>query len=111
MADRVSIYRAPMRARDLDIPPGVGAEHGGRHGVVGIGPGSGDKAARMVHRPSICARPATRARPDSSSRPIALRYPDQRGPSGRWFTASRCLSSARVKCCGAVTVIVSVLGS
>lgn len=50
MADRVSIYRAPMRARDLDIPPGVGAEHGIRHGVVGIGPGSGSKAARMLHR-------------------------------------------------------------
>jgi hypothetical protein len=39
-----------MRARDLDLPPGVGAEYGIRHGVVGIGPGSGEKAARMLHR-------------------------------------------------------------
>jgi hypothetical protein len=48
--DRVSVYRAPMRARDLDVPPGAGAEHGIRRGVVGIGPGSGEKAARMLHR-------------------------------------------------------------
>jgi hypothetical protein len=50
VADRVSIYRAPMRARELDLPPGVGAEHGIRRGVVGIGRGSGEKAARMLHR-------------------------------------------------------------
>jgi hypothetical protein len=50
VADRVSIYRAPMRARDLDLPAGVAAEHGIRRGVVGIGRGSGKKAARMHHR-------------------------------------------------------------
>jgi hypothetical protein len=31
------IYRAPMRARDRELPPGVGAEHGLEHGLVGIG--------------------------------------------------------------------------
>lgn len=32
------IYRAPMRARNRDdVPPGAGAEHGLRHGLVGIG--------------------------------------------------------------------------
>jgi hypothetical protein len=31
------IYRAPMRARDLDLPPGAGAEFGLAHGVVAIG--------------------------------------------------------------------------
>lgn len=45
-----AIYRAPMRARDLDVPPGAGAEYGLTHDVVGIGPGRGDKAARMLHR-------------------------------------------------------------
>jgi len=44
------IYRAPMRARDMDVPPGAGAEHGLDQGLVGIGPGRGDKAARMLHR-------------------------------------------------------------
>jgi hypothetical protein len=39
-----------MRARDLDLPAGVGAEHAIRRGVVGIGPGRGEKAARMLHR-------------------------------------------------------------
>ena len=29
------IFRAPMRARDRDLPPGAGAEHGLRHGLVG----------------------------------------------------------------------------
>ena len=46
----VPIYRAPMRARDVDVPPGAGADYGLAHGVVGIGPGRGEKAARMVHR-------------------------------------------------------------
>lgn len=50
MVDGAWVYRAPMRARDLDLPPGVGAEHGLRHGVVGIGPGRGDKPDRMLHR-------------------------------------------------------------
>ena len=31
------VYRAPMRARDRDIPPGAGAEFGLARGVVGIG--------------------------------------------------------------------------
>ena len=38
-----------MRARDRDVPLGAGAEYGLAHGLVGIGPGRGDKAARMVH--------------------------------------------------------------
>ena len=45
-----AIYRAPMRARDLDVPAGAGAEYGLAHGVVGIGPGHGDKSERMTHR-------------------------------------------------------------
>lgn len=44
------IYRAPMRSRELDLPPGKGAEYGLAQGVVGIGPGRGEKAARMLHR-------------------------------------------------------------
>jgi hypothetical protein len=32
-----AIYRAPMRARDRDLPAGAGAEHGLAHGLVGIG--------------------------------------------------------------------------
>lgn len=39
-----------MRARDLDVAQGAGAEYGLGCGVVGIGPGRGEKAARMVHR-------------------------------------------------------------
>jgi hypothetical protein len=50
VADGVRIYRAPMRARDLDIPAGAGAEHGLACGVVGIGSGRGEKAARGLHR-------------------------------------------------------------
>ena len=50
MADTVCIYRAPMRARELDVPAGAGAEYGLASGVVGIGPGRGEKAARMLHR-------------------------------------------------------------
>lgn len=48
----VPIYRAPMRARNRDdVPPGAGAEHGLRVGLVGIGerltavPESADEAA------------------------------------------------------------------
>lgn len=63
------IYRAPMRARNRDdVPAGAGAEHGVRHGLVGIGerldavPASvdeavaaaadqdGEKAGRMVRK-------------------------------------------------------------
>jgi hypothetical protein len=46
----VPIYRAPMRAQALDVPPGAGAEFGLGRGVVGIEPGAGDRAARMLHR-------------------------------------------------------------
>lgn len=31
------VYRAPMRARDRDLSAGVGAAHGVKHGLVGIG--------------------------------------------------------------------------
>ena len=41
------VYRAPMRARDRDEP---GADHGLAHDLVGIGPGSGEKAERMRRR-------------------------------------------------------------
>jgi hypothetical protein len=50
VADTVCIYRAPMRARDLEIPAGTGAEYGLARGVVGIGSGYGEKTARAVHR-------------------------------------------------------------
>ena len=40
------IYRAPMRAREPDLSPGVGAEYGLENGLVGIG----DVAGRMVRR-------------------------------------------------------------
>jgi hypothetical protein len=48
IADRAPIYRAPMRSRTLERPAGVGAEYGLEHGVVGIGPGEGAKAERML---------------------------------------------------------------
>ena len=45
------VYRAPMRARDRDLPPGAGAEFGLEHGLVGIGDAPHDaKAARMLQR-------------------------------------------------------------
>lgn len=50
MAEPEPIYRAPMRARDHDAPPGAGARFGLEHGVVGIGSGTGEKAARMLRR-------------------------------------------------------------
>jgi hypothetical protein len=37
MAAPEPIYRAPMRARALDVPAGAGAEHGLARGLVGIG--------------------------------------------------------------------------
>ena len=46
----IPIFRAPMRSRRIDLPPGTGAEYGLEHGVVGIDPGEGEKAARSVHR-------------------------------------------------------------
>src|SRR4051812_23138309 len=39
------IYRAPMRARDRDLPPGAGADHGVDNGIVGIG-ASSERALR-----------------------------------------------------------------
>ncbi len=39
-----------MRARDLDVPAGAGAEYGIAQGLVGISPGEGVRAGRMVHR-------------------------------------------------------------
>lgn len=68
MSSATPIYRAPMRARDRELPAGAGAEHGLAHGLVGIGDalGSppatlddavaaaavshGDKAGRMLRR-------------------------------------------------------------
>jgi hypothetical protein len=44
------IYRAPMRPRDRDTPPGAGAEFGLEHGVVGIGDVQGEKGERMLRR-------------------------------------------------------------
>ncbi len=62
------VYRAPMRARTLDLPAGAGAAHGVTHGLVGTGdalptvPSSleqavdlaarehGEKAGRMLAR-------------------------------------------------------------
>jgi hypothetical protein len=48
--DTVCIYRAPMRARSLDLPAGTGAEYGLARGVVGIGADRGERAARALHR-------------------------------------------------------------
>jgi hypothetical protein len=39
-----------MRARELDVPAGAGAEYGIAQRLVGIGAGRGDRAARMLHR-------------------------------------------------------------
>ena len=50
VADTVCIYRAPMRARDLDVPAGAGAEYGLASGLVGIGSGRDERAARRLHR-------------------------------------------------------------
>jgi hypothetical protein len=36
-AEQGAIYRAPMRARDRDAPPGAGADFGIAQGLVGIG--------------------------------------------------------------------------
>jgi hypothetical protein len=37
-----------MRSRTLELPAGAGAEYGLEQGVVGIGPGEGAKADRML---------------------------------------------------------------
>jgi hypothetical protein len=47
---RTPIHRAPMRARDRDLPLGAGARFGVARGVVGIGETPGEKGARMLHR-------------------------------------------------------------
>ncbi len=44
------IFRAPMRARDRDLPTGTGADFGLEHGVVGIGDGDGPRFERMLAR-------------------------------------------------------------
>lgn len=44
------IYRAPMRARDLRVDAGAGAEFGLSSGVVGIAVGRGEGEARRLHR-------------------------------------------------------------
>jgi hypothetical protein len=44
------IFRAPMRARDRDLPAGAGADHGVRHGLVGTGSDDTPKGARMLDR-------------------------------------------------------------
>jgi hypothetical protein len=50
VAEPEPIYRAPMRARDRDAPPGAGARFGLEHGLVGIGDGPTEKDARMRDR-------------------------------------------------------------
>ena len=45
----MAIYRAPMRARDIDVPAGAGADYGLEHGLVGIG-GGDERSARRLHR-------------------------------------------------------------
>jgi hypothetical protein len=51
-APRVApIYRAPMRARELDLPAGAGADFGLEHGVVGIGNASDRALDRFAGLP------------------------------------------------------------
>jgi hypothetical protein len=47
---RGPIYRAPMHARDRDLPAGAGADFGVEQGVVGIGDGAGPRFERMLAR-------------------------------------------------------------
>jgi hypothetical protein len=44
-----AIYRAPMRARDRDLPQGPGADFGLEHGLVGMGD-DGEKGAGRLRR-------------------------------------------------------------
>lgn len=37
MVSKAGVYRAPMRARTLDLTPGAGAAHGIAHALVGTG--------------------------------------------------------------------------
>jgi hypothetical protein len=48
---RSPIFRAPMRARDVDVPAGAGAEFGLAHAVVGIGAGSDRALERFAALP------------------------------------------------------------
>ena len=41
------VFRAPMRAREHDAPPGTGAEHGVAHGIVAIGDTAGGRIGRF----------------------------------------------------------------
>lgn len=45
------VFRAPMRARDHDAPPGAGAEHRLEHGVVAIGDTDERRIARFGAAP------------------------------------------------------------
>ncbi len=45
------IFRAPMRARELDLPPGAGADVGLAHDLVGIGDVAGRAVARFAELP------------------------------------------------------------
>lgn len=39
-----------MRARDVDVPAGAGAEYGLEQGLVGIGTATDERSARRLHR-------------------------------------------------------------
>ena len=45
------VFRAPMRARAHDAPPGVGAEHGVADGIVGIGDTAEARISRFAAVP------------------------------------------------------------
>jgi hypothetical protein len=45
------IFRAPMRARDRDLPAGAGARYGLEHGLVGIGTASERQVTRFCAVP------------------------------------------------------------
>ena len=46
------VFRAPMRARGRDdVPAGAGAEHGLRHGLMGIGDADERRIARLAELP------------------------------------------------------------
>ena len=46
-----AVFRAPMRARDHDAPPGAGAEFGLAHGLVGIGDPAEARIRRLAELP------------------------------------------------------------
>ena len=47
MPIHADVFRAPMRARELDLPAGVGAAHGIAHGRVGTGDARDEPPARL----------------------------------------------------------------